>query len=94
MAEVTGVIDAESALDSAGIRARVEYSGGEGQVYLRNFAQLEAALAALAKVEGLAAYANQRLPPGLRSDYPGRSGDLTLVASPPNMLGARLCSSA
>jgi predicted AlkP superfamily pyrophosphatase or phosphodiesterase len=87
MAEITGVIDAESALESAGIRARVEYSGGEGQVYLRNFAQLDAALAALAKVEGLAAYPNQRLPAGLRSDYPGRSGDLTLVASPPNMLG-------
>ena len=87
MAEITGLIDAESALDSAGIRARVEYSGGEGQVYLRNLAQLDAALAALAKVEGLAAYANQRLPARLRSDYPGRSGDLTLVASPPNMLG-------
>ncbi len=86
MAEISGAIDAEPALRSAGISARVEYSGGEGQAYLRDPAQLDAALAALAQVDGLEAYANERLPAGLRSDYPGRSGDLTLVASPPNML--------
>ncbi|HKC49918.1 MAG TPA: alkaline phosphatase family protein, partial [Myxococcota bacterium] len=86
MAEITGVVDAEPALGAAGIPARVEYSGGEGQVYLRDLAQRDAALAALAKVDGLEAYASERLPARLRSDYPGRSGDLTLLASPPNVL--------
>lgn len=87
MTEITGVVDPAPALESAGIRARIEYSGGEGQVYLRDPAQLDAALAALAKVDGLQAYANERLPERLRSYFPGRSGDLTLAVAPPNMLG-------
>jgi len=87
MAEIKGMVDAESALESAGIRARVENSGGEGQVYLRDPAQRDAALAALAKVDGLQAYASERLPERLRSYFPGRSGDLTLLVAPPNVLG-------
>jgi predicted AlkP superfamily pyrophosphatase or phosphodiesterase len=87
MAEVSGAIDAESALRSEGVRARVASSGGEAQVYLDDPSQRAAALAALAKLEGLEAYANDQLPARLRSDFPGRSGDLTLLAAPPNVLG-------
>jgi len=87
MSEITGVIDPRAVLQGAGIRARVEYSGGEGQVYLRDLAQRDSALAALAKIQGLEAFDNERLPERFRSDYPGRSGDLTLLASPPHVLG-------
>jgi arylsulfatase A-like enzyme len=87
MAEIGGVVDAESALESAGIRARVAPGGGEGQVYLADPTQADAALAALAHVAGLQAYAGERLPERLRSYYPERSGDLTLLVSPPNVLG-------
>ena len=86
MAEITGAVDAEPALASAGIRARVDYASGEGQVYLADPLQRDRALAALAEVEGLQAFANARLPERLRSDFPGRSGDITLLATPPNVL--------
>ncbi|HTO52580.1 MAG TPA: ectonucleotide pyrophosphatase/phosphodiesterase [Myxococcota bacterium] len=87
MAEIHGAVDAEGALRSADIRARVSISGGEGQVYLADRAQLAAALAALGQVKGLSAYDNESLPAHLRSNYPGRSGDIALLAHPPWMLG-------
>ncbi len=86
MGEVVERIDASTALRSRGIRARLEPSGGEAQVYLEDPAEREAALAALADVDGLRAYTEQSLPPSYRSFFPGRSGDLTLVASPPRLL--------
>jgi predicted AlkP superfamily pyrophosphatase or phosphodiesterase len=87
MAEIHGTVDAAAALRAAGVRARVAVSGGEGQVYLADAGQREAALAALARLEGLTAYANESLPARLRSVFPGRSGDITLLAAPPWMLG-------
>jgi predicted AlkP superfamily pyrophosphatase or phosphodiesterase len=89
MAEVSGAVDPEPELASAGISARVEYSGGEGQVYLANPAQRGAALEVLGKVDGLRAYSNDSLPEGLRSYFPSRSGDITMIATPPKMLGQR-----
>jgi predicted AlkP superfamily pyrophosphatase or phosphodiesterase len=87
MAQIGGVIDAQAALDSAGIPARVEGSGGEGQVYLKDPAQSAAALRALAQLSGLSAFRSDSLPARLRSFYPGRSGDLTLVPAPPFVIG-------
>ncbi|MFI5315172.1 MAG: ectonucleotide pyrophosphatase/phosphodiesterase [Myxococcota bacterium] len=87
MAEIQGVVDPQPALDAAGVRARVDYASGEGQVYLRDPAQRDAALAALAQVSGLQAFANDRLPERFRSYFPGRSGDLTIAVSPPRVLG-------
>jgi predicted AlkP superfamily pyrophosphatase or phosphodiesterase len=87
MSEITGVTDVQSVLDGAGIAGRVEYGGGEAQVYLRNPAQRDAALAAFASQSGLEAYASDRLPGRLRSYFAGRSGDLTLLGEPPNVLG-------
>jgi arylsulfatase A-like enzyme len=87
MAGVEGVIDAQGALGSAGIAARIEGSGGEGQVYLKDPAQRAAALRALSALDGLTAFAADSLPARLRSFYPGRSGDLTLVPAPPRVLG-------
>lgn len=87
MAEVTGLVDGVGPLDAQGIRARTDFGGGDGQVYLAKPEQREAALAAFAKVEEIHAYTTEGLPPSYRSFFPGRSGDLTLVATPPLVLG-------
>jgi predicted AlkP superfamily pyrophosphatase or phosphodiesterase len=86
MASISRAIDAEPALAAAGIRARVDDASGLAQVYLADPSQLDAALAALAKVDGVRAYANARLPERLRSNFPGRSGDVAVLVSPPNVL--------
>ncbi|MEX2204971.1 MAG: ectonucleotide pyrophosphatase/phosphodiesterase [Myxococcota bacterium] len=86
MTELREAVDAQDLLAKAGIRARVELAGGEAQVHLQDLAQRDAALAALAKAEGLAAYTAESLPPSYRSHFPGRSGELTVVASPPRVL--------
>ena len=87
MARITGVVDPQRALDAAGIAARSEYSGGEAQVYLRDPSRAGDALRALARVDGVEAYSNDRLPERFRSFFPGRSGDLTLLAHPPLAFG-------
>jgi predicted AlkP superfamily pyrophosphatase or phosphodiesterase len=87
MAAFDSAVDAEAVLERAGVRARVVNGGGEAQVHLADEGQRDAALAALAKVEGLAAYTPEQLPVRLRSFFPGRSGDLTLIATPPTILG-------
>ncbi len=90
---MTGASDAlavSPALDAAKIGARIEYGGGEAQVFLANPAQHAAALAALAKIPGLRAYTPESLPATYRSYFPGRSGDLTLVATPPAVLARPL----
>ena len=86
MTEVRGVIDAQAALGAAGIAARIDGSGGEGQVYLKDPAQSAAALRVLAELHGVTAYASDSIPARLRSFFPGRSGDLTLVPAPPRVL--------
>ena len=87
MTEVSAVVDASGPLEASGIRARIASSGGEGQVYLQDPSELDQALAALAHVDGLKAYTAEGLPASYRSFFPGRSGDLTLVATPPGALG-------
>lgn len=86
MTASTEAVAVRATLETATIPARVENGGGEAQVFLDDPAQRDAALAALAKLDGLAAYTPERLPAGFRSFFPGRSGDLTLVATPPRVL--------
>jgi predicted AlkP superfamily pyrophosphatase or phosphodiesterase len=85
MTSSTESVSARAALDAATIPARIENGGGEAQVFLEDPAQRDAALAAFAKLDGLEAYTPERLPAGFRSFFPGRSGDLTLVATPPRV---------
>lgn len=85
MTALETLADADGPLASRGIRARVASSGGEAQVFLEDASQRDAALAAFAGVEGIHAYSEQTLPPSYRSHFPGRSGDLTLVAEPPRV---------
>jgi predicted AlkP superfamily pyrophosphatase or phosphodiesterase len=86
MAEVSEPVAVEAALDASKIRARIENGGGDAQLFLEQPAQRDAALAALAKLDGLKAYTPESLPASYRSFFPGRSGDLTLVATPPQVL--------
>jgi len=86
MAAARGAVDPQPALAAAGVRARVQFGAGEAQVYLADPAQRERALAALAEVDGVRAYPNDGLPAWMRSDFPGRSGDITLAVDPPNVL--------
>ncbi len=86
MVEVNEVVDARGTLETLDIHSRIGLGGGEAQVYLKDPSQRDAALAALAKVEGLKAYTAEGLPPSYRSFFPGRSGDFTLVAAPPRLL--------
>jgi predicted AlkP superfamily pyrophosphatase or phosphodiesterase len=87
MAEVTGIADGVGPLDAKGIHARTDFGGGDGQVYLDDPSQRDAALAAFANSTDLHAYTAETLPARFRSYFPGRSGDLTLVATPPLVLG-------
>jgi predicted AlkP superfamily pyrophosphatase or phosphodiesterase len=86
MASVDSAIDSEALLEAAGIHANVQNGGGDAQVYLADPKQRDAALAVLAKVEGLKAYTPENLPARFRSYFPKYSGDLTLVATPPSVL--------
>ncbi|HTO07477.1 MAG TPA: ectonucleotide pyrophosphatase/phosphodiesterase [Myxococcota bacterium] len=87
MSRMDGAIDAEALLSAAGIAARLDGSGGEGQLYLKDPAQTAAALRTLSGIEGLTAYTPESLPARMRSFYPSRSGDLTLVPNPPWAVG-------
>ncbi len=87
MTEVSDALDPGESLARREIAARIGFAGGEAQVYLESAAQHDAALASLGAVTGLRAYTAESLPPGYRSSFPGRSGELTLVAEPPLALG-------
>ncbi|MCA9672151.1 MAG: alkaline phosphatase family protein [Myxococcales bacterium] len=77
MTKTLGEINAQRALDAAGIRGEVLSAGPIGHVYLDARADLERARVALAKLPHLAV----RLPDALpRYQHPTRSGDLVLVA--------------
>ena len=86
MSEVSALADAHGPLEARGVGARLTLSGGEGQVYLHDTSQRDAALAAFAGADGLRAYTAEGLPASFRSHFPGRSGDLTLLAEPPRAL--------
>ena len=85
MTSLEALADADAPLAASGISARVASGGGDAQVYLGDASQSDVALAALARVEGIRAYDPQTLPASYRSHFPGRSGDLTLVAEPPRV---------
>ena len=86
MTEVRAVADVQSPLDSAGIQARIDFAGGEAQIYLADPAQRDAALAAYASA-GLHAYPSEAQPSGLRGYFPGRGGQITVIAEPPAAVG-------
>jgi len=87
MTEVREIADVQSPLDRAGLEARIDFAGGEAQVYLADRNQLAQALAAYAGAKRFHAYASDAQPPALRGHYPGRGGDITVIAEPPAAVG-------
>jgi predicted AlkP superfamily pyrophosphatase or phosphodiesterase len=82
MAEVRGTVDVAAALASAGIPAKRASRGPVAFVDLVDPSQRERALAALAQVKGLRAWASDAVPEELRARWPARTGDVVVVADP------------
>ena len=88
MTEVREIADVQSPLDRACIAAaHIDFGGGEAQIYLADKRQLAQALAAYAGASHLHAYASDAQPPALRGHYPGRGGEITVIADPPAAVG-------
>ena len=83
MARVEETVDPGEALEDAGIEAHVNSLGGFGYIELEDTAQLAQALETLAHLEGIDAYASAELPETLRARHPGRTGHITVIATPP-----------
>ena len=83
MAQVSEGIDLGGHLAHAGIAARVIPGGGVALVYLRNRGRRDEALATIAALPRVRAYASDALPAALRYNCPGRTGDLVALADPP-----------
>jgi arylsulfatase A-like enzyme len=86
MARAEETVDPGGALEDAGIEAQVNPLGGFGYIELEDTAQLPQALEALARVEGIEAYASAELPETLRARHPRRTGHITIIATPPRAL--------
>lgn len=88
MIDAGAPIDVGAALRAAGVRARVVHAGAVAHVHLDSPGSEEAAraVAALAGIDGVAAYARDDLPPRLRYAHPSRVGDVVVVAGPTRVL--------
>jgi predicted AlkP superfamily pyrophosphatase or phosphodiesterase len=80
MSEVRDSVDALGALAAAGIGVARASGSTVAHVALDDAAQRDEALAALARVAGLRAWASDAVPEALRARFPSRTGDLVLVA--------------
>ncbi len=87
MSEIGAIADVQSPLDAAGIQSYIDYAGGEAQIYLADPKRIDAALAAYAGQPGLHAYRSDAQPSGLRGHFPGRGGQITVIADPPAVVG-------
>lgn len=83
MAAAGEAVDAQAALDAAGVAARVLPQGGCAFVYLADPASGAAARRVLAALPGVAAFDQDELPAAWRIRHASRSGDLVLVTEPP-----------
>ncbi len=86
MAACSEEVDALGPLDALGIRAQLIGGGGTAFLDLDDASRRDEALAALAKVEGLRAFASDALPPALRTGHPRRAADIVLLTEPPRAL--------
>ena len=82
--EVSRSVDVAGPLRRSGIGVDAVYSGGVAFLFLDDPDQRERALDLLGDVEGVRAYASERLPESLHAYHPGRSGDVAVIVDPPN----------
>jgi predicted AlkP superfamily pyrophosphatase or phosphodiesterase len=80
MAVRNSALDPGTALARAGIPGRTWSSGGSANVYLRRKEDLPRAARVLAGLPGLEVYRSGAIPGDLHYDFPGRTGDLVLIA--------------
>jgi type I phosphodiesterase/nucleotide pyrophosphatase len=88
MAERNAALDPAAALSRAGIPARTWSSGGSANVYLRRKEDFPRAARVLAGLPGLEVYRSGAIPADLHYDFPGRTGDLVLIAPVGSELGS------
>jgi type I phosphodiesterase/nucleotide pyrophosphatase len=87
MAARAGWMDPAAVLNRHHIGNRTLASGGSANVYLRRRSDLGRARSALAGMAGLEVFVTGGGPDDLHYDFPGRTGDLVLVAPPGIELG-------
>ena len=81
MALRRGWMDVQGALFRRHLPGRVFASGGTANVYLTKPSDRAKAMKALSVLPGLEVFQSDALPPALHYEFPGRTGDLVLVAS-------------
>jgi predicted AlkP superfamily pyrophosphatase or phosphodiesterase len=87
MARRGGSLDPAAALSRARIRNRTFCSGGSANVYLERRRDRDRAREVLSGMSGLEVFPVESLPEDLRYRFPGRTGDLVLVAPVGTKLG-------
>jgi predicted AlkP superfamily pyrophosphatase or phosphodiesterase len=87
MTTVSRGIDVEDLLDDAGIASRVVRGGAVGYVSLEDSGTRARALEVLNAQAGLEAHASDALPAELRAMHPRRTGDITVICEPPQIVG-------
>jgi len=88
MIEVSEAIDARSILERAGVAARVIPASALAHIHLRDPSDEQAmrrAIEALSQIEGVTAYASDRLPGHLRYSHPSRVGQVVAITTPPRV---------
>jgi predicted AlkP superfamily pyrophosphatase or phosphodiesterase len=80
MAVRKGQIDPAELLARQGIGNRTFCSGGSANVYLRKIRALPEAVRILSEVPGLRIFTSGEMPEDLHYGYPGRTGDIVLLA--------------
>ena len=80
MALRRGWLDLQGALSRRSCPGRIFASGGTANVYLTRHSDRARAMRSLSHLSGLEVFQSGALPPDLHYDFPGRTGDLVLVA--------------
>jgi predicted AlkP superfamily pyrophosphatase or phosphodiesterase len=73
-------------LRARGIAAKIRRGGGFGYVALEDPGRTAEALEVLGRIAGLRAYRSDALPPELRGYSPRRTGHITVIPEPPNVI--------
>ena len=87
MVPVLGRIDPGSALARTRLKHRLLASGGSANAYFERRSEVAKASAVLSRIPHLEVFSSDSLPRELHYGFPGRTGDLVLLASPGFELG-------
>jgi predicted AlkP superfamily pyrophosphatase or phosphodiesterase len=88
MASVDTAIDLQAELRARGLGGAVVPGGGMAHVYVDDPAERETVRVALDGLEGVTAVPGEALPDRLRAFFPGRTGEVVALTSPPRTFQA------